>query len=135
MIMLWNRKEFGVLTFDWRRIVQQTRPGDATASQQARQALLADVTADLFAWARAHQLPTTRVVVSAYIGAIGVADLTRLDQACVLAKYTFWLFVFDTYLDTLQYDHPVEQADARMAYLDRQIAPIIDVFVTIGGMS
>jgi len=43
--------------FNWQQIVQRSLPGEGTPEQRSRLEALQRLTADLYGWARAFQLP------------------------------------------------------------------------------
>lgn len=122
--------------FDWQRIVRSSLPGEASPEQRSRLAALQRLTTDLYAWARAFQLPEHRVESSSYTGVVVTDTPTPYKIAWPMSIYTLWLFVFDGYVDRLSYDSlPDQSPQAKQAYLDERLAPITAPLYSLGGLS
>lgn len=122
--------------FNWPEIVKRSLPGDGSPEQQSRLEALQRLTADLYGWARAFQLPERRVESSSYTGVVVTDTPTPYKIAWPMSIYTLWLFVFDGYVDNLPYDSlPDQSPRAKQAYLDERLAAITAPLYTIGGLS
>jgi len=87
-------------TFDWRALVAQTQPGDATPSQRAQAARLQAAITELSAWAEQFGLLIAYVKPSAMFAVVCTAPDTSADLTRSLARLILWYYSFDTTLDT-----------------------------------
>jgi hypothetical protein len=123
-----------VYRFDWQQWVAANLPNEDSVAGQERSALLKQLVADLAVWSNQYSFPKTRIKACAYTGVYTVAEPTnQYLQGLLASEYTLWLFVFDDYIDRLDYSQYTDnQANLKQAYLEVALHPIVQTLVTCG---
>ncbi len=110
--------------FDWRALVAQSQPGDATPSQRAQAKRLTITTDELAAWAAPFELPTAFIRPSAMFAVVCTPPDAPADLTSSLARLILWYYSFDTALDT-QTDERIGDAGWVNAAIQVCLFPVV----------
>ncbi|MUG91783.1 hypothetical protein F7734_04535 [Scytonema sp. UIC 10036] len=122
--------------FDWRNLVANNKPSQASDIQIARLEALPQLTIDLDKWANQYNLPNQRVEVFAYTGCVTTLVPFSYQKALLFAKYCLWIVSFDAYIDNFDYSqfNPT-RSNTWLDYLDSQLSYIVKPLYKLGGLT
>jgi hypothetical protein len=122
--------------FDWRTLVANNKPSQASDIQLARLEALPQLTTDLEKWSNQYKLLTQRVGPSAYTGCVITATPFSYQRALLFAKYILWVYSLDNYIDKFDYSQfDLTNSKNWLNYLDGQLSCIVKPLYQLGGLT
>jgi hypothetical protein len=122
--------------FDWRNLVANNKPSQASDIQLARLESLPKLTADLEKWSNQYNLLTQRIEAFAYTGCVTTPAPFSYQRALLFAKYCLWLCSLDAYIDNFDCSR-LDLIDPKrwLDYLDSQLSYIIKPLYQLDGLT